>query len=349
MADAGLSLKDIDGIATHHVNDCVAMADIAALLGLKNVRWFHDEFGGGGKAPAIVAQAGLACASGAARNIVVYRALNGRSGVRMGGSGGDRTIQSEELQYQRPYGMIAPAQNYALAAQQHMSRFGTTPTQLGTIAVQQRENAVLNPRALMQDPITIDDYFNSRIITEPFRLFDCCLETDGACAVVITTSEHARSLRQPPVNIRGWAWAIGANDFSNTLGDLTQSPARIVAESLWPTAGLGPTDVDVAQLYDAFTYSVLVQLEDYGFCAKGDAGPMVESGATRRDGSLPVNTHGGFLSEGYIHGLNHICEAVAQLRGQAGERQIDGAAVALSTGGPGYINGISSAIVLEKQ
>lgn len=348
VRDAGLELSDIDGIATHHVGDCVYMGDIAAMLGLRDVTWFHDEFGGGGKAPAIVGQAALACASGAARHIVVYRALNGRSGVRMGGSDSDRPITSTELQYQRPYGMLAPAQNYAMAARAHMSRYGTTPAQLGTVAVVQRANAALNPRALIQKPITLDDYFASRMITEPFRLFDCCLETDGACAVVITTAERAADLRQPPVSIRGCAWAIGANDFSNSDGDLTHTPARIVARKLWPMAGVGPGDVDVAELYDAFSFSVLVQLEDYGFCEKGEAGPMVESGATARDGALPVNTHGGFLSEGYVHGLNHICEAVTQLRGQAGPRQIEGASVALSTAQPGYINGMTSAVVLGR-
>jgi acetyl-CoA acetyltransferase len=346
VRDAGLALSDIDGIATHHVGDCVYLGDIVAMLGLREVTWFHDEFGGGGKAPAVVGQAALACASGAARHVVVYRALNGRSGMRMGGSGSDRPITSTELQYQRPYGILAPAQNYAMAAQQHMSRYGTTSEHLGAVAVQQRDNAALNPRALLRTPITLADYFASRMITEPFRLLDCCLETDGACAIVVTTAERANDLRQPLVGIRGWAWAIGANDFSNSDGDLTRTPAGIVARDLWSMAGVGPEDVDVAELYDAFSFSVLVQLEDYGFCAKGDAGPMVASGATARGGSLPVNTHGGFLSEGYVHGLNHICEAVAQLRGQAGPRQVEGASVALSTAQPGYLNGMTSAVLL---
>lgn len=348
VRDAGLQMSDIDGLATHQVMDCVNMGEIAAALGVTDVSWFHDESGGGAKAPAVVAQAALACGSGAARYIVVYRALNGRSGLRLGGSGTDRPTVSTELQFQRPYGMLAPAQNYAMAAQSHMSRYGTTSEHLGMIAVDQRTSAALNPRALMRDPITLDDYFSSRMITAPLRLLDCCLESDGACAVVITSSDRARDLQHVPVNISGWAWAIGPNDFSNSDGDLTRSTAHLVAPRLWGMAGLGPADVDVAELYDAFTFSVLVQLEDYGFCGKGEGGPMIASGATSIRGRLPVNTHGGFLSEGYIHGLNHICEAVSQVRGAARDRQVGGVEVALSTAQPGYLNGMASAVLLSR-
>lgn len=349
VADAGLTLADVDGLTTHHVNDSAPLSEVAAALGLE-IGWYHEELGGGSRAPVVLASAARACITGTARHVVCYRSLNGRSGPRMGGSGGVRTLPSSHLQYQVPYGLVSPSQHYGLATRAHMQRFGTTHEHLGRIAVQQRANAARNPRALMRSPITMDDYLASRWIAEPFRLLDCCLETDAACAVVVSTTERAADLRQPPVLVRAWASAIGPDGFArSTDGDLTVSAAARVAARLYPMAGLGPEDVDLAQLYDAFTFSVLVQLEDYGFCQKGEGGPFVESGATAIDGSLPVNTHGGFLSEAYVHGMNHICEAVLQLRGQAGTRQVPGCEVALSTGMPGYMTGSSSAVVLARR
>jgi acetyl-CoA acetyltransferase len=252
-----------------------------------------------------------------------------------------------DAQYQAPYGYFAPPQQFAMFTRAHMIKYGTTHEQLGAIAVGQRANAVKNPRALKRDPITLDDYLASRWIAEPLRLLDCCLDTDGACALVITSAERARDLRRPPVLISGAAWGGGDSFFSGQGGDFTVSEAARIAPRLYAAAGVGPADIDVAQLYDCFTYSVLVQLEDYGFCAKGEGGPYAASGATRLDGRLPVNTHGGFLSEGYVHGINHIAEAVAQLRGDAGDRQVPGAEVALSTAQPGYVLAGTSALILR--
>jgi acetyl-CoA acetyltransferase len=349
VADAGLSVADVDGLATHHVNDSAPLNEVAVALGRDELSWFHDELGGGSKAPAVVGHAALALVGGAAECVVVYRALNGRSGVRMGGSGsGGRTIAASDVQYQRPYGLLSPVQAYAMGARMHMNRFGTTYEHLGAVAVQQRQNAMGNERAVMREPITMEDYLASRWVAEPFRLLDCCLETDGACAVVLTRTDRARDLRQPVVAIQAWAQALGPNDFSSSDGDLTRTPAGRVAPRLYRRAGLGPGDVDVAELYDAFTIAVLLQLEAYGFCDPGESGPLVASGATALHGSLPVNTHGGFLSEGYVHGLNHICEAVLQLRGQAGDRQVPGCEVALSTAQPGYLTGLSSALLLTR-
>jgi acetyl-CoA acetyltransferase len=347
--DAGLEAFDIDGIATHHVNDSAPVHEVAAALGLRDVPWYQEEFGGGSRAPAVIAQAALAVAAGATRYAVVYRALNGRSGLRMGASGGGRAVPGAELQYQQPYGLLAPSQSYALGARMHMERYGTTSEQLGAVALQQRAYAEKNERALMQTPLTMAGYLSSRMIADPFRLFDCCLETDGACAVVLTTRERAADLAQPVVTVRGWASVLGPDDMSKPGGDLTRSSAALTAPRLYSMAGVGPAEVDVAELYDAFSFSVLVQLEDFGFCAKGDGGPFVASGATAPDGALPVNTHGGFLSEGYVHGLNHVTEAVSQLRGQAGARQVRGAAVALCSAQPGYITGTTSALMLARQ
>jgi acetyl-CoA acetyltransferase len=346
--DAGLPISEIDGLATHHLNDSASVHEVSSALGIPDLPWYHEEFGGGSRSPSVIAQAALAVYAGAARHVMVYRALNGRSGVRMGASGGGRAMPGSELQYQQPYGLLAPSQSYALAARMHMECFGTTSEQLGAVAVTQRDNAIANDRALMRSPITLEDYLASRLIADPFRLLDCCLETDGACAVLITSRERAADLAQPPVTIRAWASTIGPDDLSKPAGDLTRSCASLVAPRLFGMAGHGPSEVDVAELYDAFTFSVVVQLEDYGFCPKGEGGPFVASGAIARGGAVAVNTHGGFLSEGYVHGMNHVAEAVSQLRGQAGARQVPGASVALSTAQPGYLTGASSALLLAR-
>jgi acetyl-CoA acetyltransferase len=320
-------------------------ATLVASLGLDDLKFFVDSFGGGSASHGIVGQAALAVASGVANTVVCYRALNARSEFRMGGSGRPAPDQAE-FQYQVPYGYLAPPQQFAMAARAHMLKYGTSHEQLGQLAVQQRAQAVDNDRALMRKPITLDDYLASRWVVEPFRLLDCCLETDGAVALVVTTPERARNLRQPPVWISGAAWGAGQTLYRDPIA--TESAAARMAPRLFETAGVGPADIDVAELYDCFTYSVIIQLEDYGFCAKGEGGPFAASGALARGGRLPVNTHGGFLSEGYVHGLNHVCEAVSQLRGAAGARQVEGAEVALSTSQPGFISGTTSALILRR-
>ncbi|WP_345573736.1 thiolase C-terminal domain-containing protein [Nonomuraea rosea] len=355
LEDAGLTADDVDGLATHRVGDSAAPTLVGPALGLADLSWHLDQFGGGSVSHAVVGQAALAVAAGMAETVVCYRAINARSEFRMGGTGRGVPV-SPEVQYQAPYGYSAPPQQYAMFAQAHMLKYGTKAEHFGHLAVNQRANAAKNPRALMRTPITLDDYLASRWIAEPFRLLDCCLETDGACAVVVTTAERARALRRPPVLISAAAWGGGTShlsgassgSFPGSAGDPTVTAAAALAPRLYAQAGLGPGDIDVAELYDCFTYSVIVQLEDYGFCAKGEGGPYVASGATSLGGALPVNTHGGFLSEGYVHGMNHIAEAVSQLRGDAGDRQAPGAEVALSTAQPGYILPATSALILRR-
>jgi acetyl-CoA acetyltransferase len=222
------------------------------------------------------------------------------------------------------------------------------PEDLGRVAIAQREFAVHNARAVMRTPLTMDEYLESRAIVEPLRLFDCCLETDAAVAVVVTAAARARDLARPPVLIAGAACGGGHTLFSNGRGDLTTTAAADLAPRLYASAGLAPADVDVAELYDAFTPLVLLQLEDYGFAPKGEAAGLVADGVTAAGGRMPVNTHGGHLSEGYVHGLNHVAEAVDQLRGDAGTRQVLGAEVALSTAQPGYVAGTTSALLLRR-
>lgn len=350
LDDAGLGTGDVDGIATHRVGDSCPPWVVGPALGITDPAWYLDQFGGGGVSHAVVGQAALAVAAGIADVVVCYRAINARSEFRLGGQG-RAPAGAFDLQYQAPYGLLAPVQHYAVPARAHMQAYGTTHEHLGAIAVRQRANAAANPRALKRDPITLDDYLASPWISEPFRLLDCCLETDGACAVVVTSAERARDLRRPPVDIAAAAWAGGHSTYSppapGGLGDdLTTSSAARLAPRLYAMAGLGPHDIDVAELYDCFTWTVVVQLEDYGFCRKGEGGPFAASEALGIGGELPVNTHGGFLSEGYVHGINHVAEAVGQLRGDAGPRQVDGAEVALSTGQPGYVLAGTSALLL---
>jgi acetyl-CoA acetyltransferase len=345
LDDAGLTVDDVDALATHRVGDSTPPWVVAPALGIPEVTWYLDQFGGGSVSHAVIGQAAMAVAAGVARTVVCYRAINARSEFRMGGTGrGPAPVF--DAQYQAPYGHLAPAQQFAMFTRAHMIKYGTTEEHLGHVAVRQRGNAAHNPRALKREPITLDDHLASRWIAEPLRLLDCCLETDGACALVITSAERARDLPARPVLISGAVWGGGDSFFSGQGGDFTTSEAARIAPRLYAMAGVGPADIDVAELYDCFTYSVIVQLEDYGFCAKGEGGPYAASGATGPDGELPVNTHGGFLSEGYVHGINHVAEAVSQLRGTAGRRQVTGAEVALSTAQPGYVLAGTSALIL---
>jgi acetyl-CoA acetyltransferase len=253
-----------------------------------------------------------------------------------------------------PFGLLMAAAAYALPTRRHMHLYGTTSEQLGHIAVTFREHASRNPRAVMGGrPMTLADHQASPMIADPHRLFDCCLESDGACAVVVTTAERARDLAKRPVEIlaseqgapKGYAFGHFTNanipDALYATGGGEEMACRLFGK-----AGVGPSDVDVAQIYDHFTGCVLLQLEDYGFCKRGEGGPFVESGALKVDGgSLPTNTHGGSLSEAYIHGLNHVVEGVRALRGDS-TSPVEGAEVCLVTSAACVP---SSALVLGKR
>lgn len=342
IADAGLTPAAIDGIVRCE-SDTVLHNDLADSLGIPELT-FWSAVGPGGVAPsAMVGQAVAAILSGQATTVLVFRELNGRSGRRYGQSpltvtnvGGGGTYD----EFFAPYGLLTPGQIFALMARRHMAEYGTTEEALGRIALACRARANANPRAQMHDrPLTMDDYLGSRVISDPLRLYDFCLETDGACAVVVTSSERARDLPQPPVLIRAVAQGSIRNpqpgiQFPVLMRDsITELPASAVARTLYGRAGLGPEDVDVAQMYDCFTITVLLQLEDWGFCKKGEGGPFVTSGEIDAGGRLPINTGGGHLSEGYIHGMNHIVEGVRQIRGTS-TSQVPGAEVCLVTSTP---------------
>jgi len=258
------------------------------------------------------------------------------------------------MAFMQPFGVLNAPITYALTLRRHMHLYGTTTEQMGRVAVTFRAHAARNPRAVMGGrPMTLADHQASPLIADPLRLYDCCLESDGACAVVVTSAERARDLRTPPVailasaqgTVRGYGYGPFVNpnvpDESFATGGATGVAAR-----LWARAGLGPGDVDVAQIYDHFSGLVLLSLEDFGFCGRGEGGAFVDSGALAwPGGALPTNTHGGSLSEAYIHGLNHVVEGVRQLRGES-TCQVEDAEVCLVTSAAGVP---TSALVLGRQ
>jgi acetyl-CoA acetyltransferase len=336
VADAGLKVSDIDGFVSFNFNDSVPAIAVATEMGVPQANYAVDFLSGGNAANLITLTATAAIEAGLAKNVLCYRAMNGRSGFRLGGG---RDMAAHGItQWTAPFGWITYPQAMAMWCRRHMIEYGTTAEQLGEIAVQFRKNAGLNERAMQRAPITMDDYMNSRMIVEPFRMLDICLETDGACAVLITSKDRAKDMKQKPVYITGGAYGGGPNQGEDWFDavrwpDHSHNYAKYIADDLWKSAGLGPKDVDVAQIYDCFTYSILMQLEGLGFCKEGEGGPFIQGGRIALDGELPMNTAGGLLSEGYIHGLNHVIEAVQQLRGQAGARQVKDAEVCLTTAG----------------
>ena len=344
IADAGLTVQDIDGIVRCG-DDVVTPYTLAAALGANNMAYWADT-GPGGVAPCMMMGLAMgALLSGQAKAVLAFRSLNGRSESRLGAgtqrtgvqvSGGSATYD----EFYVPYGLMTAGQTFALMTQRHMLEYGTTAEQLAAVAMTCREHAQATPHAMMHGKsLSLDDYLASRMISTPLRLFDFCLESDGACAVVITLAERAKDLPRPPVLIRAVAGGAPADHRAGmmfpavTRDDMTDLGGRRAGETLWNRAGVGPSEVDIAQIYDCFTISVILQLEAFGFCAKGEGGPFAASGAIKRGGSLPINTGGGHLSEGYVHGMNHIVQAVRQLRGEA-DMQIDGAELCLCTGGP---------------
>jgi acetyl-CoA acetyltransferase len=336
LADAGLRAREIDGIMPFP--NLGSAEGFAANLGCENLR-FAATINMGGAAPVASLQAaGAAVMAGAADYVLVPAGWNGYSGRRAA-----QTVQEQvssipggaiARDFYLPYGLTSPPQWYALMARRHMHLYGTTAEQLGAIALTMRRHAQLNPNAVMNGKaMTLDDYLASPMITDPYRLFDCCLETDGAAAMIVTTTERARDMAGVPVRILGVAAGqpYPADEITNRK-DIFMTGLTIAAPQAFKKAGLTPGDVDFAQIYDCFTFEVLQQLEETGFCKRGEGGAFVEDGRIELGGALPVNTHGGLLSEAHVLGMNHIVEAVRQLRGDAGARQVANAEVGVVTG-----------------
>jgi acetyl-CoA acetyltransferase len=342
LDDAGLQVHDLDAVVTYQLGDSVLGLDVAAALGVPLIRYYAELHMGGPAATLGIATAALAIAGGSANNVLVFRSMNGRTGARMGRYGGDAGA-GDYRQWILPYGFTGPPQVYAMWARRHMHEYGTTSKQLGQVAVTLRENAQLNPAAYFHGkPITLEDHQSSRMVSSPFRLLDCCLENDVAAAVIVSRADRASSCAHPPVYIGGFAGGAGPAPAMPSLEwpDFTNMYGAYLANDAFAMAGLERSDVDVALLYDAFTYAVISHLEDLGFVGRGEGGPFVEDGNIALGGALPVNPNGGLLSEGYVHGMNNFIEAVRQLRGQAGARQVAGAEVAVVTGSEGPRGGV---------
>lgn len=334
LDDAGLSPADVDGMVTFTM-DTSPEITVAQACGIGELSFFSRVHYGGGAACATVQQAAMAIATGVAEVVVCYRAFNERSGRRFGSGVQHREPSAEgvALGWSLPFGLLTPASWVAMAAQRYLHTYGLTPEAFGHVAVTDRRYAATNPAAWFHGrPITLADHAASRWIVEPLRLLDCCQETDGGQAIVVTSLARARDLAQRPAVIAAAAQGAGRAQEQMTSfyrDDLTGLPEMdVVARRLWHTSGLTPGDIDVAILYDHFTPFVLMQLEEFGFCGKGEAADFV------REDRVPLNTHGGQLGEAYLHGMNGIAEGVRQLRGTA-VNQVPQAERVLVTAGTG--------------
>ena len=320
LDDAGLQPRDVDGLVTFTL-DSSEEAEVARNLGIPQLTMFARVPYGGGGACAVVMQAAMAVATGAANVVVCYRAFNERSGMRFGGAAMTATMLPPFLDMYGPYGLLSPAGWVALQARRYMHEYGVTSADFGRISVVDRKHAATNPAAwFYQRPITLADHQQSKWIIEPvLRLLDCCQESDGGVALVVTTPEHARDLRQAPALIV--AAAQGAADDGELMTsyyrpEITGLPEMgVVAKKLWADSGLTPADIQTAFLYDHFTPFVLMQLEELGFCGRGEAKDFATIENLSLGGRLPINTSGGLLGEAYIHGMNGITESVRQIRG----------------------------------
>lgn len=309
IADSGLQVQDIDGVVSffHKHPGTQIVRDLTRALGLEKCNFqFHSDGGGGWNCGAVLSGAMLVHA-GVCKNVLVFKADNRYSAGR-----GARAERAHEVagvdQFTTPFGAHHAAASFGPYATAHMARYGTTTLDFAHLAVTERKHAMLNRKAMMRKPMTIEDHQNSRWIIYPFRLLDCCQETDGAVALVITSAERARDLKHAPVTIMS-----GIGGSGRTAG-LWETNGVNAAPLLYAGAGITPRDVSIAEIYDPFTFMCMTHIEDFGLVKKGEIGGWVTAGHNRLDGDLPVNTHGGLLSEGHIHGLNHFIEAVQQLR-----------------------------------
>lgn len=309
LDDAGLAADDVDGMCRYGWEVTTEM-EMARILGIANLSAFAEvDYGGGAGAP-VVALAAQAIERGTADVVVVWRARNR-------GSGGRPWVNQFHApgqdQFERPYGLVRPVDGMAIHTRYWMHHYGWGPEVFGRVAINQRTYAVQNPRAMMRKPMTMDDYLAARMVADPLRLFDCCLETDGALAMVLTSAERAADLDVRPAYVTGFGMGSGPSPYAMTFyyGDeLGVTPARSVAPALWGDTGLTPADIDVVQFYDAFTPQIPVSFQEYGFCPDGEAAGYLADGA-----NPPYNTSGGGLSEAYVHGFNLLLEGVRQVRG----------------------------------
>jgi acetyl-CoA acetyltransferase len=353
VSDAGLQLDDIDGlILANGVSGGVTLR-LARDLGLRDLRLLTQMNAAGATAILQVQAAAMAVATGQATTVLCVHADAPLQDPSR--SSGEVYGRARELEKRLGFEAMAtaaqvrgPNHAYALAAQRHMTRFGTTSEQLGAIAVAQRQWATMNPQARFREPITVADHQASRWVVEPLHLLDCCIVSNGGIAVVVTSVERARDLARPPVHLLGAGQAHPGYSMDHGCDFGIVTGAALAGPTAMSMAGIQPSDVDVCEIYDCYTYTALVTLEDYGFCGKGEGGPFVEDGRLGPGGSLPTNTGGGQLSSYYLWGMTPLSEAVLQARGEAGDRQVPTHDVVLVSGNGGLLD-YHATLVLSPQ
>ena len=344
-ADAGISLREIDGLATCSVTSGMWGMAVAESLAIRP-KFLDSTMIGGSSFVEHLLPAMLALDAGICNAVLVCYGSTQRSGTVNRAAIASARKLLDAQPYEHPYGPAAPAPSYALAAARHMHQYGTTREQLAEVAVAARRWAGLNPEAQMRDPLTIEDVIGARMVADPLTVRDCCLVTDGAGAFVLTRADRARDLARPPVHVLGNATAIWHRQISS-LPDLTVTAASESGARAFEMAGITAKDADVVELYDAFTINTILFLEDLGFCPKGEGGRFVADGAIAPGGRLPVNTNGGGLSCVHpgMYGIFIMIEAVRQLRGECGERQVNGARIAVVNGNGGVLSSQSTAVL----
>jgi acetyl-CoA acetyltransferase len=340
LDDAGLDKRDVDGLASAGYGGMHEVM-LAEYFGI-TPRWLESTSVGGSSFEFHAHHAYRAIAAGDVETVAICYGSNqlsasGRT-LGTGGGGGGRGMMPGPMRYEFPTGLTLVGA-YAMAAQRHMHQYGTTPEQLASIAVQVREHAGRNPTAMYRDPITVDDVLSSKLVADPLHKLDCCVISDGGCCILLTTEARARELAHRPVYVRGAAGGTTHHSIQ-AMADMTTTAAAVSGPKAFAEAGITPADVDVFQMYDSFTYTVLVVLEDLGFVSKGEGGAFVADGNLRLGGQLPTNTDGGGLSSTHpgMRGLYLLCEATRQLRGEAGESQVEGAEIAVCNGSGGWLS-----------
>jgi acetyl-CoA acetyltransferase len=316
MLDAGLGPQDIDGMLSYHSNDSTPSPAIAADLGIR-LNTFADVIGGGSSTEGLIAYAMGLMEVGLCRAVAIFRAMNGYSEVRIGGTGARAAapVRGPELA-DRPFGMLSAGQRFAPTFMRHMYEYGTTSAQVAHVRVAHSRHAAANPKALMRTPVTVEEVLASRWVVKPLHLLDCCVETDNATALIVTSADRARDCRARPVFIMAAAGRVSKPRADYLYqGRITQVAGYHARDLVFPAAGIGPEDVDVTGAYDAFSFTAMLQLEEFGFCPKGEGGAYVASGAIDLGRRRPNNTSGGHLCEGYTHGMSMVIENVRQLRG----------------------------------
>jgi acetyl-CoA acetyltransferase len=335
LDDAGLDVSEVDGLASFMVmHDSVPCQAVATSLNLPELRFVIDADLGGQAPCYLVMLAAMAVESGRAKNVLIFRAMNGRSGARVGAM----EFHGMGAQFRYPIGYDAYAMYVAMWAQRFLHETGQTADDLAAVAISQRRYAAENERAYRQQLLTVEDYMASPYVVEPFRADDCTVEVDGACAILVSSVEQARDLRHPAVVVASSAYRAGPRpglDIGDHLlwDDYSVNYTSFLRQELFGRAGLTPDDVQVAEIYDCFTSTVLLGLEGLGICRRGESGAFVRQGHTALSGRLPTNTHGGLLSEGYLHGMNTVAEAVLQVQGRGGSRQAPAHDVCVVTSG----------------